>query len=571
MGVAQGLVLRGLFEAATSPWAFDHAPMFAALAATLVFAPLVLTTAFAHLRPVALAIWLTAVAVVCAGIGAYDLDRAPLALSGPRSLPSPLAWLTLSAGLFVAHSLVLGGAADGRFIGRYRSYFDVSWKLGLQLLLAALCVGVFWSLLNLGNALFMLIRIRGLDRLIGNNWFIFALTMAVFHTALHITDVRTEITAMVRRLVGNLLSWLLPMMTLLVAIFVLALPATGLEPLWATRYASVTLLAGAANLVLLINAAYQDGAGVIGEAGPRLSVILRGAIGIAGLLLLPLTLCAGYAIALRVGQYGWTPDRIFVAAGVILAGCYATGYLIAILRGGLLQPRIDATNIATAFVALALLLALFSPVADPARISVADQMRLLRSGRITAEALDYQFLRFDAGRYGLDALRDLAEHGDPATSQRASAMLQRKSLAEARRETPVNIADNVTVVQPPGATLPRSFVDTDWRARLGYDTPACLARHVKCRAVLYDIDGDGRQEVILLAPATAASIFTVDEHEGWSMIGTLTNTGCSGVEAALLAGRFELAPPDPRRSLIAGGVLLNFNTLAKCPAREPAP
>ena len=57
----------------------------------------------------------------------------------------------------------------------------------------------------------------------------------------------------------QLLSWLLPVMTLLAIAFLLALPFTGLEPLWSTRQATAILLTASSALVVLINAGYQDG------------------------------------------------------------------------------------------------------------------------------------------------------------------------------------------------------------------------------------------------------------------------------------------------------------------------
>src|SRR5258708_34467933 len=54
------------------------------------------------------------------------------------------------------------------------------------------------------------------------------------------------------------------------------------------------------------------------------------------------------------------------------------------------------------------LLALRTPVADPARISVADQLSRLQVGTVTAESFDFDFLRYRAGRYGRQAPEQLA-------------------------------------------------------------------------------------------------------------------------------------------------------------------
>ena len=83
--------------------------------------------------------------------------------------------------------------------------------------------------------------------------------------------------------------------SLIAAGFLASLPFTGLEPLWKTKAATALLLTAAAHLIVLINAAYQDG-----EDAPPL--ILKWAARIAGLLLIPIGLLAALHQANRTGQ-----------------------------------------------------------------------------------------------------------------------------------------------------------------------------------------------------------------------------------------------------------------------------
>src|SRR6185503_4031232 len=96
-----------------------------------------------------------------------------------------------------------------------------------------------------------------------------------------------------------------------------------------TRNATMILLAASAALVVLINAAYQDGA-LERPAAP----VLRVASALAVIALVPIVALAAYALALRAAQHGWTPDRIFALAAIVAAACYALGYLIALIRSG---------------------------------------------------------------------------------------------------------------------------------------------------------------------------------------------------------------------------------------------
>src|SRR5262249_55112898 len=174
--------------------------------------------------------------------------------------------------------------------------------------------------------------------------------------ALHLTDARAGFVEGARTLALALLSWLLPVMTLFAIAFVLALPFTGLEPLWSTRRATAILLVAAAALVILINAAYQDGR--YDSPAP-----LRYASRAAALMLVPLVGLAAYGLSLRVTQYGWTTERVNAAACIVVASCYALGYAATALGWRRRLAGIEATNIATALVVLAVLLALFTPVA----------------------------------------------------------------------------------------------------------------------------------------------------------------------------------------------------------------
>ncbi|EHN76789.1 hypothetical protein SMCF_3695, partial [Streptomyces coelicoflavus ZG0656] len=59
---------------------------------------------------------------------------------------------------------------------------------------------------------------------------------------------------------------------------------------------------------------------------------------------------------------------------------------------------------AAGVLAVAAVLALFSPLLDPARLSVADQVARLERGAVKPQDFDFDFLRFDSGKAGLAAL-----------------------------------------------------------------------------------------------------------------------------------------------------------------------
>jgi uncharacterized protein DUF4153 len=222
-----------------------------------------------------------------------------------------------------------------------------------------------------------------------------------------LTDVRANLARGARVLLLTLLSWLLPVMTVIAVGFLMALPFSGLEALWSTQRATGILLGAAAALIFLINGTYQDG----GSEHPA-AAIVRYSGTVAAFALVPITALSAYGLALRVGQYGWTPDRIIGLACIATTTCYAVGYASAAARRGAWLKLIEITNVVTACVILAMLLALLTPIADPARLSVADQVARLESGKIPPGQFDFNFLRFQSGRYGEQTLERLKSKQD---------------------------------------------------------------------------------------------------------------------------------------------------------------
>jgi hypothetical protein len=365
-------------------------------------------------------------------------------------------------------------------------------------------------------------------------------TCVMFAAAVQLTDVRAGLVRGVRTVALTLLAWLLPLMTLIAAGFLASLPFTGLAPLWKTKAATALLLSAAAHLIVLINAAYQDGT----EPGP---VVLRWAARIAGALLIPIAVLAGYALHLRIDQYGLTPERVFAAAFVVVAAGYALGYAIAAARPGAWLKGLEPTNLAMAVVAVLLLIGLFTPIADPARLSVNSQVRRLATGKVAAARFDFQFLRFDSGRYGRDALDRLKadRNADIAKRAREAAAMKEKTYAPAQRGP--NFGD--MKVYPAGKALPDSFRTQDWTAN-GSDS-ACTFAGMQCSALVLDVDGDGTDEV-LLASGGSFDVFKSTDH-GWRRIAQ-AGSSCAGVDidAALKAGTVKMDAPTPRRDVLVG-------------------
>lgn len=533
-GLLQGLALFLLHHAEDAKvWPATQPLAFAPLMLVAAFAPFVILAGIGALRRTSLIVWALGAAVFTAGLafhGAWqgvDADK----------MPDFPVFAAIAAGLFIAHHLIQPAQAERRVVASYPAYFDITWMHGVQLVLSAGFTGAFWILLYLGASLFKLIGIDAIQKLIAEEAFAFPATTVMFAAAVQLTDVRSTLVRGVRTVALTLLAWLLPLMTLIAAGFLASLPFTGLEPLWKTRAATALLLTAAAHLIVLVNAAYQDG-----EDAPP--VVLAWAARLAGLLLIPISLLAAYGLALRIGQYGLTPERVFAAAFVVIAAGYALGYTIAAVRPGAWMKGLEKTNVAQAFVAIALILALFTPLADPARLSVQDQVARLERGTVKPGAFDFQFLRFDSGRYGKAALETLKASKDAEVAKRA-----REAAARDRKSPPESGKPDFSkvTVYPTGAKLPDTFVSQDWGADTG---SSCIGPGSECPALLLDTDGDGVDEVLMVAGVF--DVFKLSDGR-WRKTAE-ASSACNDVNviSALKAGAVRMDAPALRRDLLVG-------------------
>jgi hypothetical protein len=232
---------------------------------------------------------------------------------------------------------------------------------------------------------------------------------------------------------------------------------------------------------------------------------------------------------------------------------------IAALRGGIWMDAIRRCNILTAFVVIGIVLALFSPIADPVRISVNDQMARLQSGKVKPAQFDFAYLHSEGGRFGDAALKTLAKSAN--ADVRKEAQYQIDILKPSAPMPPKNydMASNVTVY-PKGAALPPGFFKQNWanmQSTIG--APTCLiTAGNKCDAILVDLDQDGVPEVIVADDNDAVWWGTVIKKQpdgSWGLVGFIPSPHCTGDLAALKAGKYQIVAPPGHVVQIGGHVL----------------
>ncbi len=252
--------------------------------------------------------------------------------------------------------------------------------------------------------------------MLDRHWFAAGLAGAAFGGALGLFRERDRIVRLLQRVVTAVLAVLAPVLGAGLLLFLLALPFTGLGALWqATRETTPILLSCAIGALILANAVIGNG-----EDEEAANPVLRWGAMALGLAILPLAVIAAIATGLRIGQYGFTPDRLWALVFVVLATAYGVAYLVSLVRGRWgWAARIRPANLHMAFIVAGMALILATPIPSFNAISTRDQVARLESGAVAPERFDWAALAFDFGDPGKTALKRLAASKNVAIADRA--------------------------------------------------------------------------------------------------------------------------------------------------------
>lgn len=301
----------------------------------------------------------------------------------------------------------------------YQILFTYSWRNFIVLALAALFVLVFWLILFLWGQLFRVIEIDFFYELFRKDWFLFPVLGFAHGLGVIIFRELTRVIDNITRLLRGLIKLLLPLVVLVAVIFLLALPFTGLDVLWATGSGTSLLLWLTALMLFFANAVYQDGRGDV----PYPSFVHR--LIYLGLCALPV-LCALslYGLGLRLNQYGWTVSRSWGFVVWLILALFSAGYVWGIVTRRADWPlTLAKVNTNMGLVVLALMLLANSPVLDFRKLSLNSQLARLESGEVKLESFDFYFVHYHLARPGYFALERIkTDIGD--TNPEVLAMIE---------------------------------------------------------------------------------------------------------------------------------------------------
>lgn len=459
---------------------------------------------------------------------------------------------SLALAIGIAAPLFQAGRAHGFRPLDYPAVHDHVWTNAVLWCLGWAFTLIVWLMAWLLASLFQLIGIELLRDLLQMEWFHRPLFGLAFGLGLALLREHERIVRLLRNVGMLVLGVLAPVLAMGLGLFLLALPFTGLQPLWdATKATTPILLTCAAGAFLLVNAVIGNG---VEAARHR---VLRGAGLVLAVVILPLTAIAAIATGLRIDQYGFTPERLWALTFVILATIYGVAYLVSIVRGRRDWAfRVRSANLVLAMITCGVALLLATPLLSFNAISTRDQVARLEAGKVAPDKFDWRALAFQFGEPGRRALERLKQSSNAAIRAKAVEAGKAKSPYELERVAPENAFTGELVVSPKGAALPPELARE-------IDRSVCTNGRV-CRLF---IQPDGRTAVVVSDGCATVSggdkrcmmspVVFVQGTDGWAR---MTNTPVIVVsdkrgEAkrdAVNAGQIEVRKVE-RRQLFIGG------------------
>lgn len=300
----------------------------------------------------------------------------------------------------------------------YPALFLEAWSVVLRGVAAGAFTGLVWLVIYLSDEVLRIVGIDAISRLLAQEVVPMVLTGAVFGLGMAVIYDLAELLS--PYVVLRVFRLFLPVVLAVMAVFLIALPFRGLDGLAGGLSPTALLLTMVAGGVALVSIAIDQ----TDADATQSPLLLRCAKGLA--LVLPVVAAlALYAIWLRLADYGWSPERLFVllVAGVGLA--YGLVYALAVLRGAGWMERIRQGNIRVALGIIVLAALWLTPVLNAERISAQSQLaRFEATSR--AEGLDVYALR-SWGKPGAEAIAILEEKARAPGQEALAAVLAGKS------------------------------------------------------------------------------------------------------------------------------------------------
>lgn len=396
---------------------------------------------------------------------------------------------------------------------RYAQFYTQLWLNTLTLLIVFISNGLFWLVLLLWSEMFKLVGIPFFSTLFfDTDWFGYVAFGLITALAVVLARTQSRLVTAVQKLLTFIATGLLPLVALLALMFILTLPFTGLEAI-SQRVSAAGLMSTLTLLLLLLMAIVREPQKEALPYPGALRCLIKCALAVTPIY----TLIAGWALWVRIQQYGWTPERLHGVLVVVVLLAWSVGYLVSILRRGHNPLEIQGKVIlGVSLLALGLLVLLSSPVIDAWRISVNSHMGLYHSGKIKPDQVSLYMLDHSGkpGRAALEALqKDVAFNQDSKRRRDLNSLLQ-GSRDPVKELTATQLVSKVVIA--PGSEKPDDAFWTFVKAQ-GYRITSCAEQNA-CVLVSQDLNADGHPEQVLYAFGDGESLVFGMQKNKWDLL-----------------------------------------------------
>jgi len=443
----------------------------------------------------------------------------------------------------------------------YADLFENAWNNHFYLIFSFLLTVGFLLVLGLGTQLFESIGMR-ISKIIWSKEITPVIVGTLVGTGIGISREYSSLIFKIRSVFFAIFRVMAYLAAAIVILFTISLPFS-IDKLFDNRSTSMILLSVVGISILLLNTLVDSvsnnevlnlNASAEKQKSSHFSVWKNRIFNLQIIFLPILSLLSVYAISLRIMQYGFMPRRLIAIVIALSLSLYSLAYAYQLFkRKSQWVQGLARVNPPLAIFWVALLIALSSPLLDPVRLSVNNQVKRLQSTEVSFEDFDFGALKYHLGKSGKEALDEMLawkQHPEYLAIKRKIEKIpprrrDRERFIEVIGEAPAEIV-----------SLKSKF--NQWRCN---ELTPCYIKQL-------DITGEnnkntvGKQTMVFLFDENSFSAELFEYKEKWELLAIYGNSRAMGLPFMPFYGEPEIIT-DKKRAQIIETLMQNKEKLIK--------
>jgi len=333
----------------------------------------------------------------------------------------------------------------------YADLFENAWNNHFYLIFSALLTAGFLLVLGLGTALFESIGLK-LSKIIWSKEITPVIVGTLVGTGIGISREYSSLIFKIRGVFFAIFRVMAYLSSAIVILFTISLPFS-LDKLFDNRSTSMILLSVVAVSILLLNTLVDsvnkgelltDEHSAEKAKNSQFSVWKNRIFSLQIILLPLLSLLSVYAISLRINQYGFMPRRIIAIVVALSLSLYSLAYAYQLFkRKSQWMQGLASVNPPLAVFWVMILIGLTSPLLDPVRLSVNNQVKRFQNNTVSFDQFDFDALKYRLGNRGQEALDNMLTWKDHPKYSAIKSKIEKMPSRERDREKFIKVIGDV--------------------------------------------------------------------------------------------------------------------------------